>query len=173
MTTLNDGHKAWSSCYQSRFSTSHAIPIVSLSTSGESTTPSIYVVPDVARFVNATGFDEIYANAGINVANLAGAQVLSIEGKAAWDYIEQDKLPVTGTYTDKQQRLNSVFASYAVDGGVWGRIPGKFTSTRDWTKNNLTMSVKTTAGNTETVVIPWVVRYASQSNWNYTTGEAL
>jgi hypothetical protein len=45
MTTLNDGHKAWSSCYRSLFSTTHAIPIVSLSDSAESTTPSIYIVP--------------------------------------------------------------------------------------------------------------------------------
>lgn len=173
MTTLNDGHKAWSSCYRSLFSTTHAIPIVSLSDSAESTTPSIYIVPDVARFVNTTGFNLIYADAGINVAGLAGAQVLSIEGKPAWDYIEQDKLPVTGVYLDKQQRLNSVFASYAADGGVWGRVPGRFTSTRDWTKNNLTMTVKTTAGQTQDLVIPWVVRYASRSTWNYTSGEAL
>lgn len=107
------------------------------------------------------------------MASLAGAQVLQIEGKAAWDYIEQDKLPVTGVYTDKQQRLNSVFASYAAEGGVWARVPGRFTSTRDWTKNNLTMVVKTTAGATQEVVIPWVVRYASTSAWNYTSGESL
>lgn len=170
---LNDGHHAWSSCYRSLFTTTHAIPIVSLSASADSTTPNIFVVPDVANFVSDAGFTTLYSNAGIDVAGLAGAQVVSIEGKPAWDYLEQDKLPVTGVYTDRQQRLNSVFASYQSEGGRWSRIPGRFTSTRDWSKNNLTMTVQTAAGATREIVIPWVVRWNGRSNWSYSTGEGL
>lgn len=98
---------------------------------------------------------------------------MKIEGKAAWDYIEEDKLPVTGWYTDPQQRLNSIFASYQADQGIWSRIGGQFTSTRDWSKNNITLSVRTIAGKMEDVVIPWVVKYASNSTWSYRSGEAL
>lgn len=82
LTTLNDGHAAWSSCYASLFRTSHAIPLVALADSAESTSTNIYIVPDVQNFVSDAGFGTIYSQAGINVASLAGAQVLGIEGKS-------------------------------------------------------------------------------------------
>lgn len=173
MDSLNDGHHSWVSCYDSLFPTRHSIPIVSFSPSPSSTKPDVYIAPDVEAFISQNQFTDIYNGFGIRGADIAGAQVLSIDGKDVWDHLEQDILPYTSVYTDKQQRMNSLFASYTAGGGAFGRTAGRFTVTGDLTRNNMTMVLKTTKGEQREMVVPWITLWQSEEKWKYPTGQAL
>jgi hypothetical protein len=97
-----------------------------------------------------------------------------MEGKPVWDYLEQDLVPHSCAFTDKQQRLNSLFASYtASNGGTFGRVPGLFTSTRDMTRNNISMVVQTVAGVEKAITLPWITMWDQAFSWTYASGQDL
>ena len=173
MASLNDGHHHWTSCYDEFFSTEHALPIVSYSSDPTSTSPGVYIAPDVATFFDTYGYNSIYGDWGIHAKEIAGAQVLQMEGKDVWQYLEEDILPFSGSFTDKQQRMNSLFASYTARGGSFGRTPGMFAQTFDMTKNNITMVVQTVQGQQKQLVLPWITKWRSDEPWSWDNGQAL
>jgi hypothetical protein len=174
MASLNDAHQKWVSCYDRFFRTTHALPIVALADDPKSPTANVYIVPEVERFIQAREFQDIYSSWGIDGKELAGAQVLQMNGKPVWDYLEQDVLPHSGAFTDKQQRMNSLFAGYeGTQGGTFNRQLGMFTSTYDMTRHNITLVVQTAAAQQKTITLPWITTWDEGHDWTYENGQAL
>ena len=172
MWSLNDGHHAWTSCYNNLFTIRHWVPIVSIQDT-LSSDPLLYIAPDVETFVEGAGATQVYSQLGLNASVIAGAQVLGIEGVAAWDYINDVLVPSAGVYQDPAQRLNSLFAAYTAVQGDFGRTPGMFTIAQNYTKDSITLTVKTTDGQTGNVTVPWLVQWQGTPALNYETGADL
>ena len=112
-----------------------------------------------------------WKSSGLDFEHLAGVQVKKIEGKDVWEYLVDVGTKSVGTYQDKQQRLNSLFARTVSgsSGGYWGRNAGTFTRASLLPgKDNFTMTVD--ADGTEVnLTVPWLVTYSGQLN--VTSGE--
>lgn len=105
-------------CYDF-FATAHGVPLVALSTDPTSTDrSSIYIAPDIAGLAREYRAIDPDFYQGIDVNQVAGARVVQIEGQDVWDYLD-GAADRAGVYQDKQQRLNSLFASPLVQYGGW------------------------------------------------------
>jgi hypothetical protein len=105
-------------CYDF-FATAHGVPLVALSTDATSTDrSSIYIAPDIAGLAREYRAIDPDFYQGIDVNEVAGARVVQIEGQDVWDYLD-GAADRAGVYQDKQQRLNSLFASPLVQYGGW------------------------------------------------------
>lgn len=103
-------------CYDF-FSTLHGVPLVALSTD-RSTRSSIYIAPDIQGLSRAyRRIDPLFYD-GLDLDVLAGAQVTKVDGRDVWEYLD-GAADQAGVYQDKQQRLNSLFASPLVQYGGW------------------------------------------------------
>jgi hypothetical protein len=105
-------------CYDF-FATAHGVPLVALSTDATSTDrSSIYIAPDI--WALAREYREIDPDfyRGLDTEEIAGARVVQIEGQDVWEYLD-GAADRAGVYQDKQQRLNSLFASPLVQYGGW------------------------------------------------------
>lgn len=170
MNSLNDGHHYWSSCYTSYFKTIHEFPITALDIENNGKV-EIYLVPDLPVYAYEAGFAQIYERNGLNTSALAGAQVLSIDGMNAWDYLDGPASKRIGSYQDPAQRFNALLASYSASEGAFGRIAGGFTSTPNLTQSSITMIVKPVQGPQTNVVVPWITRLPRP--WNFSSGKDL
>jgi hypothetical protein len=124
-------------------------------------------------FAGQNGLLEAFAANGYNLSELAGAQVISIEGKSPWDYLDQVSGPEGGLYQDPEQRLNYQVASYTSFYGGIGLNPGHFTQTLSFDKDDVKLSVKTVNGQEVDITSPWLTTYRSRNPWSFQSGEEL
>jgi hypothetical protein len=103
-------------CYDF-FATAHGIPLVALSTS-PSARADIYIPSDLAPFAREYQAIDPSFYTDLNITQLAGARVTKIDGQDVWTRLE-GLADQAGVYQDKQQRLNSLFASPIVQYGAW------------------------------------------------------
>lgn len=140
---------------------------------GDDGQTAIYLAPNLPIYAGQNGLSDDFASNGFNLSDLAGAQVLSIEGKSPWDYLDQVSGVEGGQFQDPEQRLNYQFASYtSIYGGV-GIIPGDFTQTTSFDKDEVKMTVKTSSGQEMDISSPWLSTYRGGGGWNFQSGEEL
>lgn len=79
--------------------------------------------PDAASFISLLGteFTSYYDSIKFNWAQYAGAKVLTIAGMPAYSYVDHIATTYSGNYLDHGVRVNSVFSSYRISGGVWSQ----------------------------------------------------
>jgi len=140
-------------------------PLVSLETNG---VQAIHVVPDVVELVALLGPD--YASLlntlspGFNLTRLAGARVISIEGLAAYDYVDKIASTEVGGFLDHGIRFNGALSYYRISGGEWaqrwGAVAGPVSVFRDSLKVTL---VPVGEAKPLTLKIPYIAVYAG---WN-------
>lgn len=173
MRSLNDGHYAWTSCYDSLFNTFHFLPLAALQTAPNGQA-NIHLVPDLSVFVQASGQSDIYRSIGIDPDYLAGAQVVRINGREVFDYLTKDAAADYGVYQDVSQRLNALMTSYTTVQGSFAHNGGGFTTTNYLDKDNITLTVKPKDGSGERdVVVPWLTYWTGQDRLGYFTGSDL
>ena len=194
----SDGHHYWTSCYSSNFLTQHALPIVALaSTHSFSTSPylfdyfdcddneddrdaeehgTIHLAPDLPIFAAGSGATELYAYLGINTTFLAGARVIQIDGLPIWLWLDQVGVPSVGEYQDTEHRLNYLFAGYKGGaGGGFERQGGRFITTYQLDRDNVTLEVVPFGGERQEVVVPWYTAYLGTGTvpFNFSSGADL
>ena len=170
----SDGHHVWQSCYTQDFKIRHAFNIIAAKDDNSDET-SIYIAPELAVYVKGLGFTDDYEKRGINVTDLAGAKVNSVDGVAVWDYLEDFAQSKVGVYQDPAQRLNYVFSGYTSDptSGSFSRTNGAFTSRHDLNVDSFSLGVTTRNGVDTDVTVPWLTRYVGKPNLNFTSGNDL
>jgi len=134
---------------------------------------SVFLAPNLPLYAARNGLLENYAGAGYNLTELAGAEVTAIEGQSPWNYLDNVAGPDGGVYQDPEQRLNFQFASYSIFDGGFGLLPGEFTQTSSFDKDNITLTVKSADGKEMDVTSPWLGRYQGTEAWNFSSGEEL
>ncbi|EIN14483.1 hypothetical protein PUNSTDRAFT_24244, partial [Punctularia strigosozonata HHB-11173 SS5] len=158
-TSLNDGHTGWfPSCYLTIQSILPA-PLVSLEENGEQ---DVYVAPDSVEFISqlGSGYTDVLDELKFDWKRIAGAKVLEIEGKSAYDYVDEIANKVSGNYLDHGIRVNSVFSSYRIQSNAFsqrlGDGAGPSFADRDGIKMKL---IPANSTKSETVWVPFVADY--------------
>ena len=172
MKRLNDYHYFWQSCYQDSLTTSHLFDLVVFASDSGS---SFYIRPDLVQVANGTLRAAHYASVGIDLAALAGAQVLSINGLDAWDYALNVGVPSTGRYPDPGQRLNrfAVFRGRSHT-GPQERHTGSFSDLQDYSADSFNMTVLRNDGAQVDVTVPWLTSLkGARHYWNFTSAHHL
>ena len=134
-------------------------PVISLLEDGEY---NIYIAPDAAEFVGLLGeqFTSFYDDLGFDWKRLAGAKVVEIEGKTAYDYVDYLAATQAGNYLDHGIRVNSVFTSYRVVGSTWSQRFGLFAGRNFPDQDYLTMVVIPDGSDqVEKVEVPFYASY--------------
>ena len=134
-------------------------PVVSLFKDGEY---NIYIAPDVVEIVNLLGANltGLYDKIGFDWKRLAGAKVLQVEGKEAYDYIDYLATTQAGEYLDHGIRVNSVFTGYRIVGSNWSQKFGLFASRQFPDQDYLTMEVIPVGSNApEEIEVPFYASY--------------
>jgi hypothetical protein len=115
-------------------------PIISLLEGGEY---NIYVAPDAVELVGLVGeqFTGLYDKLGFDWKRLAGAKVVEVEGKMAYDYVDYLATTQVGDFLDHGVRVNSVFTGYRIVGSTWSQRFGFFAARQFPDRDYLTMKV--------------------------------
>ena len=94
-------------CYQA-YQNILPAPIVSLSENGAQ---NIYIAPDAVEFLSLLGseFTSYFESIKFDWKRLAGAKVLEIQGKNAYDYVDYVASTQSGNFLDHGIRVNSVY----------------------------------------------------------------
>ena len=119
---LTGRHGLSANCYDF-FATAHGVPLVALSTD-PTARASIYVAPDIQGLAREYVRIDPSFYSGIDLDRVAGARVVRVDGQDVWDYLD-GAADRAGVYQDKQQRLNSLFASPLVQYGGWSVKTGR------------------------------------------------
>ena len=145
-------------CYTS-FQNLLPAPVISLAEGGET---NIHVAPDAVEFINLLGggFTDFYNQVGFDWKRLAGAKVVEVEGKSAYDYVDYLATTQAGNYLDHGIRVNSVFTSYRITGSDWSQRFGLFAGRQFPDQDFLTMTVIPVGSDkAEEVKVPFVASY--------------
>jgi hypothetical protein len=132
----------------------------------------VFIDPNSALFLDQLGshFVDFFAAKGFDYKRLAGAEVVSIEGMPAFDYIEEIARNVSGNFLDLNIRIGSVFSSYGISGANFfqrfGDLAGRNTVTQTSLKFSLVLVDSTTP---ELVDIPFTARFIGAS---FTDGQS-
>ncbi|TDL16110.1 hypothetical protein BD410DRAFT_844665 [Rickenella mellea] len=156
---LNDGHTAWfPACYNS-FQNLLPAPIVSLEVNG---TQNVFIIPDLVEFISLVGtnYTSFFDKIGFDWKRLAGAKVLSIAGRNAYDYVDHIATTASGNYLDHGVRVNSVFSSYRIVNTDFSQRFGDLAGPVFVDQNSLTFTL-IPVGSTreETVEIPFFATF--------------
>ncbi|KAF8270049.1 hypothetical protein EI94DRAFT_1798552 [Lactarius quietus] len=164
-TQLNDGHTRWfPSCYNSYQNVLPA-PVVILDN-------GIFIAPHSVEFLTQIGhnFIDFFAERNFNWQRLAGAQVLTIGGLPASDYIDKIASTVSGNFLDHNVRVNSVVSSYWIPNttilGRLGDLAGPFFLTQTSLNFSLILVNSTVP---EFVDVPFVASFGGES---FTDGQS-
>ncbi|CAE6473945.1 unnamed protein product [Rhizoctonia solani] len=138
---LDDGHTMWRPfCYWTAFQNIVPAPLIALEKNGSQ---EIYIAPNAVEFLSllGTNYTSYYDAKGFNWKKYAGAKVLTIDGLPAWTYVNGIAAGYSGRFIDPNIRVNSVFTSYLMSGGVWSQRPGDFGGPNFPDKDSLTLSL--------------------------------
>lgn len=96
-------------------------PVISLDENG---VQSLYIAPDSVELFLQLGsvFTGFFDSLNFDWQRLAGARVVQIEGQYPYDYVDHIASTVSGNYLDHGVRVNSVFTSYRISGGLSQRV---------------------------------------------------
>ncbi|KAJ6591037.1 hypothetical protein DFH09DRAFT_1138386 [Mycena vulgaris] len=157
ITELNDGHTRWfPDCYTS-FQNLLPAPIVSLEVKG---VQGVYIIPDLVDLVTLLGpdFTDLIT---VDWQRLAGAKVISIEGREAYDYVDFIAKTVSGNYLDHGVRVNSVFSSYRLSGADYSQRFGDLAGPTGVAQTSLTFKlIAVNSTKVETVTVPYIASFA-------------
>ena len=123
---------------------------------------NIFVAPDAVEFVSLLGtdFTDFFDSINFNWQRLAGAKVLQIEGRDAFDYADLIASTQSGNYLDHGVRFNSVFSSYRISGTDFSQRFGDIAGPAFPDKNTLTVKlIPVNSTRAETVAIPFLASY--------------
>lgn len=118
--------------------------------------------PDAVAFLNqlGTNFTSYYDSIGFNWQQYAGAKVLKIAGIDAYAYVDHIATTYSGNYLDHGVRVNSVFSSYRISGGVWSQRLGDLAGPIFPDLASLTFQlIKANSTKVETVTFPYRASY--------------
>ena len=103
----------------------------------------IFIAPDSVEFLNQLGsdFTDFFAAKNFNWQCLAGAQVLTIGGLPASDYIDEIARTVSGNYLDHNVRVNSVVSSYRIVNTTFSQRVGDLAGPLFLTQTSLNFSL--------------------------------
>ncbi|KIY70218.1 hypothetical protein CYLTODRAFT_488261, partial [Cylindrobasidium torrendii FP15055 ss-10] len=163
----NDGHTRWFPTCYTTFQNLLPAPIISLSVDG---VEDVYVTPDLVELVALVGDDYkgYFDSIGFDYARLAGAKVISIEGRPAYDYVDYIAKTYSGNYLDHGVRVNSVFTSYRISAGDYGQRFGDFAGPSGVEKDSVELEVLLPDSyGPETITVPYL---ASFGGVNFTDG---
>ena len=138
-------------------------PVVSISVNG---TEGVYIASDAVDFISQipSGFISYYESIGFDWEQLAGAQVLQIEGMDPYDYVDFVADTVTGTYLDHGVRVNSAFTGYRLIGSSFSQKFGDLAGRVFNPIQNLTFSlVLAGATEVEVVTVPFLDVFTGNS----------
>ena len=154
------------SCYTT-FQSLLPTPVISLAEGGDF---NIRIAPDAVELVSLLGdaFTSLYDKAGFDWKRLAGAKVVKVEGRNAYDYIDYLATTQAGNFLDHGIRVNSVFTGYRLVGSDWSQRFGLFAGRQFPDQDYLTMSViPVGCEKVEEVKVPF---YASYLGTPFTDG---
>ncbi|KAI0752695.1 hypothetical protein C8Q80DRAFT_469989 [Daedaleopsis nitida] len=158
-TQLNDGHTRWfPSCFTT-FQNLLPAPVVTLEENGQQ---SVFIAPDAVEFVSlvGSGFTSFFDQIGFDWKRLAGARVLQIQGKDAYDYASFISETQSGNYLDHGVRVNSAFSSYRISGADFSQRFGDIAGPAFPDLDSLTMKlIPVNSTKAETVKIPFLANY--------------
>ena len=129
----------------------------------------IFIAPHSVEFLNQFGsnFTDYFAAKNFNWQRLAGAQVLTIGGLPASDYIDKIASTVSGNFLDHNVRVNSVVSSYRIVNSTFSQRVGDLAGPFFLTQTSLNFSlilVNSTAP--EFVDVPFVASLIGESFTN-------
>jgi hypothetical protein len=103
----------------------------------------IFIAPDSDEFLNQLGsnFTDFFVAKNFNWQRLAGAQVLTIGGLPASDYIDKIARTVSGNYLDHNVRVNSVVSSYRIVNTTFSQRVGDLAGPLFLTQKSLNFSL--------------------------------
>uniref|UniRef100_A0A8H8CIE2 Tail specific protease domain-containing protein n=1 Tax=Psilocybe cubensis TaxID=181762 RepID=A0A8H8CIE2_PSICU len=158
-TQLNDGHtRYFPACYNA-FQNILPAPVVSLEEDG---VQNLFVAPDSVEFISllGTNYTGFFDKINFDWKRLAGAKIVEIEGQNPYDYVDLIARTVSGNYLDHGVRVNSVFTSYRISGGVFGQRIGDLAGPLDVTRTSLNMKLITVnSTKVESVEIPYLADF--------------
>ncbi|PPQ92503.1 hypothetical protein CVT25_010336 [Psilocybe cyanescens] len=158
-TQLNDGHtRYFPACYNA-FQNILPAPVVSLEENG---VQNLFVAPDSVEFISQLGteYTDFFDSINFDWKRLAGAKIVQIEGQDPYDYVDLIARTVSGNYLDHGVRVNSVFTSYRISGGVFSQRIGDLAGPLDVTRTSLNFKLITVnSTKVETVQIPYLADF--------------
>lgn len=137
-------------------------PIVTFEQHGQQ---SVFVAPDSVEFVSLIGsdFTSFFDSIGFNWKRLAGARILEIEGKDAFDYATFIAETQSGNYLDLGVRVNSAFSSYRISGTDFSQRFGDIAGPALPDLESLTVKlIPVNSTKAETVKIPFLANFLGQ-----------
>eukprot|EP01105_Mastigella_eilhardi_P025820 TRINITY_DN7165_c0_g1_i1.p1 TRINITY_DN7165_c0_g1~~TRINITY_DN7165_c0_g1_i1.p1 ORF type:complete len:647 (-),score=174.65 TRINITY_DN7165_c0_g1_i1:698-2356(-) len=153
---LHDGHTGYSapSCY-SNFRPLQPLMLISYA----SETGGLY--PDIGVAAIYPGLSPYYKSIGIDVAQLIGGTVLSINGVDAWQYIMMFANSSVGTSKDVQVRYNIALTQFR-NGASYtlGSFESRTSCPKPKAGEKVQYDVRLTDGSIVTVELPWVALVA-------------
>ena len=126
----------------------------------------IFIAPDSVELLNQLGSDfiDFFKAKNFDWQRLAGAQVITIGGLPASDYIDEIARTVSGNFLDHNVRVNSVVSSYRIVNTTFSQRVGDLAGPSFLTQTSLNFSlipVKSTVP--EFVDIPFVAFFVGES----------
>ena len=127
----------------------------------------IHIAPDSDTLFDGLGhnFTSFYEEKGVDWKRLAGARVLEIEGRPAWEYIDYIADNVAGDILDHNARTNLAFSTYFFDNSTHLRLFGLVASRNFLMETSLELSVvpvNSTSKEPERVKVPFVASYLGE-----------
>lgn len=105
-------------------------------------------------------FTDYYLSIGFNWEQYAGAKVLKIGGMDAYDYVDHIASTYSGNYLDHGIRVNSVFSSYRISGGIWSQRLGDLAGALFPDLTSLTFElIRANSTKVDTVAFPYRAAY--------------
>ncbi|KAH8833458.1 hypothetical protein DL96DRAFT_1771318 [Flagelloscypha sp. PMI_526] len=158
---LNDGHTKWYPDCHTSIQNILPAPVVSLAVNG---VESLYITPDLLDIIpllNST-YTDYLASINFNWQRLAGAKVLEIDGKPAYDYVDEVARLVASNYLDHGIRVNSVYTSYRVSGADYSQRLGDLAAPTGLARDSLKFKIQLNNSRPEVVDIPYVANWFGQ-----------
>lgn len=156
-------------CYTS-FQSLLPAPVVTIEVNGEQ---GVYVAPDSVEFLELIGDDYTgyFDSIGFDWKRLAGAQILSVNGKDPYDYVDEIASTISGNYLDHGIRVNSVFSSYRVSANAYSQRVGDLSGPTGVEKDSVDLTILVNGTYApESLTVPYLANYLGA---NFTDGASL
>jgi hypothetical protein len=147
------------SCYTSHQNLLPA-PIVSIVVEGKQ---GVYVAPDSAEFIPLLGteYTDFFDSIDFNWRRLAGSEILAINRRDAFEYVDFIAKTVSGNYLDHGVRVNSVFSSYRISGTSFSQRFGDLAGPTGVVDEFLELELITVnSSKPETVKVPYLASFS-------------
>ncbi|KAM5543490.1 hypothetical protein V8D89_002741 [Ganoderma adspersum] len=171
---LNDGHCVYINyCYDSLFVNYLPTPLVLLT--GDFGLQSVHIAPEAFTVATAEFKDEVQTwqdalpgDLKGQLASLAGAKVIAINGHDPWVAVDANAL-IAGSFQGPSTRQNGFFSSYNSGASGWTYSLGQFAQQSLPLSDSVNLTIQRVNSTTiETVTIPYRSRFAGGASGNFT-----